>query len=341
MRLLERMRKEWFMIGIVLAIAGAKLEPSIGVNGGPLMPEITVSYIAVATIFFNSGLSLNTEELTSALVHIKLHLFIQIFTLAFFPAAIWLLLQLLSITPINEWLLKGLQTVGCMPPPVSSAVILTKAVGGNEAAAIFNSAFGSFLKCNNLSTYPTNTHYGPMMCGALYLALWMEGIVVTPLLLLLFIVRRYIKDWLERKKPPFGAVSSSVLLVIIYTTFCDTFSNPDIDLDRFSLILILFIICSIQLSFMLLTFIFSTRNNSGFTPADTVAVMFCSTHKSLTLGIPMLKIVFAGHEYLSLISVPLLIYHPVQILLGSVLVPTIKSWMVSRQKGVKLTRPTV
>ncbi|XP_016045844.1 sodium/bile acid cotransporter 7 isoform X3 [Erinaceus europaeus] len=312
MRLLERVRKEWFMVGIVLVIAGAKLEPSVGVNGGPLMPEITVSYIAVATIFFNSGLSLRTEELTSALVHIKLHLFIQIFTLAFFPAAIWLFLQLLSITPINEWLLKGLQTVGCMPPPVSSAVILTKAVGGNEAAAIFNSAFGSFL-----------------------------GIVVTPLLLLLFIVRRYIKDWLERKKPPFGAVSSCVLLMIIYTTFCDTFSNPNIDLDTFSLILILFIIFSIQLSFMLLTFIFSTRNNSGFTPADTVAIIFCSTHKSLTLGIPMLKIVFAGHKHLSLISVPLLIYHPVQILLGSVLVPTIKSWMVSRQKGVKLTRPTV
>uniref|UniRef100_A0A8C9AZV8 Sodium/bile acid cotransporter n=1 Tax=Prolemur simus TaxID=1328070 RepID=A0A8C9AZV8_PROSS len=331
MRLLERMRKEWFMVGIVLAIAGAKLEPSIGVNGGPLKPEITVSYIAVATIFFNSGLSLKTEELTSALVHIKLHLFIQIFTLAFFPTAIWLFLQLLSITPINEWLLKGLQTVGCMPPPVSSAVILTKAVGGNEAAAIFNSAFGSFL-----------------------------GIVITPLLLLLFlgssssvpftsifsqlfmtvvvpliigqIVRRYIKDWLERKKPPFGAVSSSVLLMIIYTTFCDTFSNPNIDLDKFSLVLILVIIFSIQLSFMLLTFIFSTRNNSGFTPADTVAIIFCSTHKSLTLGIPMLKIVFAGHEHLSLISVPLLIYHPAQILLGSVLVPTIKSWMVSRQK---------
>ncbi|XP_076428076.1 sodium/bile acid cotransporter 7 isoform X4 [Peromyscus maniculatus bairdii] len=298
MRLLERARKEWFMVGIVVAIGAAKLEPSVGVNGGPLKPEITVSYIAVATIFFNSGLSLKTEELTSALVHLKLHLFIQIFTLAFFPATIWLFLQLLSVTSINEWLLKGLQTVGCMPPPVSSAVILTKAVGGNEAAAIFNSAFGSFL-----------------------------GIVVTPLLLLLFlgssssvpftsifsqlfmtvvvpliigqIVRRYIKDWLERKKPPFGVVSSSVLLMIIYTTFCDTFSNPHIDLDKFSLVLILFI------------------------------------------RIPMLKIVFAGHEHLSLISVPLLIYHPAQILLGSVLVPTIKSWMVSRQKGVKLTRPTV
>ncbi|KAG8518383.1 Sodium/bile acid cotransporter 7 [Galemys pyrenaicus] len=243
--------------------------------------------------------------------------------------------------------------------------------------------------------------------------------VVVPLIIGQ-IVRRYIKDWLERKKPPFGAVSSSVLLMIIYTTFCDTFSNPSIDLDKFSLILILFIIFSIQLSFMLLTFVFSTRrdvccllapmtetssgssssqdvvdtdvlshsslsraykgrgrrNNSGFTPADTVAIIFCSTHKSLTLGrkrrpeevraivgficnntaglfatvlefqprpggIPMLKIVFAGHEHLSLISVPLLIYHPVQILLGSVLVPTIKSWMVSRQKKAHPARSAV
>uniref|UniRef100_A0A8C7AYF5 Sodium/bile acid cotransporter n=1 Tax=Neovison vison TaxID=452646 RepID=A0A8C7AYF5_NEOVI len=331
MRLLERMRKEWFMIGIVLAIAGAKLEPSIGVNGGPLKPEITVSYIAVATIFFNSGLSLKTEELTSALVHIKLHLFIQIFTLAFFPATIWLFLQLLSITPINEWLLKGLQTVGCMPPPVSSAVILTKAVGGNEVSyrGIVITPLLLLLFLGSSSSVPFTSIFSQLFMT-----------VVVPLIIGQ-IVRRYIKDWLERKKPPFGAISSSVLLMIIYTTFCDTFSNPNIDLDKFSLILILFIIFSIQLSFMLLTFLFSTRNNSGFTPADTVAIIFCSTHKSLTLGIPMLKIVFAGHEHLSLISVPLLIYHPVQILLGSVLVPTIKSWMVSRQKGVKLTRPTV
>lgn len=52
----------------------------------------------------------------------------------------------------------------------------------------------------------------------------------------------------------------------------------------------------------------------------------------LSSGIPMLKIVFAGYEHLSLISVPLLIYHPAQILLGSILVPTIRSWMTSRQK---------
>ncbi|XP_069782459.1 sodium/bile acid cotransporter 7 isoform X4 [Narcine bancroftii] len=280
----ERLRRYWFLVGIVLAISLAKLQPSLGRRGGPLKPEITITYVAVSTIFFNSGLSLKSEELADALMHVKLHLFVQTFTLAFFPTAIWFILKLLALTSINPWLLKGLQTVGCMPPPVSSAVILTKAVGGNEAAAIFNSAFGSFL-----------------------------GIIITPLLLLLFLgsssavpftsifsqltmtvvvpliigqlVRRYIKDWLERKQPPFGAISSCVLLMIIYSTFCDTFSNPKIDLDNFSLLLITIIIFSLQLSFMFLTFFISSRKMSGFTAADTVAIMFCSTHKSLTLGV--------------------------------------------------------
>ncbi|XP_008434246.1 sodium/bile acid cotransporter 7 isoform X1 [Poecilia reticulata] len=331
MGLLARLRKEWFIIGIVLVILSAKLLPGVGVKEGPLRPEVTITYIAVSLIFFNSGLSLKTEELRNALFHVRLHLFVQSFTLVFFPLVIWLLLQVLALTAIDQWLLKGLQTVSCMPPPVSSAVILTKAVGGNEAAAIFNSAFGSFL-----------------------------GIVVTPLLLLLFlgssssvpftsifsqlfmtvvvplilgqVCRGFLRECLERRKPPFGAISSAVLLMIIYTTFCDTFSNPNIELDPTSLLLVVIIIFSIQVSFMLLTFAFSTRSGSGFSPADTVAIMFCSTHKSLTLGIPMLKIVFSGYQHLSLISVPLLIYHPAQILLGSVLVPTIRSWMTSRQK---------
>nr|XP_028598967.1 sodium/bile acid cotransporter 7 isoform X7 [Podarcis muralis] len=250
MGFLDRLRKDWFILGIVLVITVAKLEPAFGVKGGPLKPEITITYIAVSAIFFNSGLSLKTE-----------------------------------------------------------------------AAAIFNSAFGSFL-LGSSSSVPFSSIFSQLFMT-----------VVVPLIIGQ-IVRRYIKEWLERKKPPFGAISSCVLLMIIYTTFCDTFSNPNIDLDKFSLIIIVFIIFSVQLGFMLLTFFFSTRKNSGFTPADTVAIIFCSTHKSLTLGIPMLKIVFEGYEHLSLISVPLLIYHPAQILLGSVLVPTIKSWMISRQKEI-------
>lgn len=50
-----------------------------------------------------------------------------------------------------------------MPPPVSSAVILTRAAGGNEAAALFNSVIGSLL-----------------------------GVIVTPIILL-FSVSMYVK----------------------------------------------------------------------------------------------------------------------------------------------------
>lgn len=34
MGLLERLRKEWFILGIVLVIAVARLEPAVGVKGG-------------------------------------------------------------------------------------------------------------------------------------------------------------------------------------------------------------------------------------------------------------------------------------------------------------------
>ena len=37
------------------------------------------------------------------------------------------------------------------------------------------------------------------------------------------ILRQFVKEWLEVRKPPFGEMSSFMLLMIIYTTFCDTF----------------------------------------------------------------------------------------------------------------------
>ncbi|XP_034257293.1 sodium/bile acid cotransporter 7 isoform X3 [Pantherophis guttatus] len=67
MGILDRLRKDWFMLGIVLAITVAKLEPAFGVKGGPLKPEITITYVAVSAIFFNSGLSLKTEFADSRL----------------------------------------------------------------------------------------------------------------------------------------------------------------------------------------------------------------------------------------------------------------------------------
>ena len=65
----------------------------------------------------------------------------------------------------------------------------------------------------------------------------------------------------------------------------------------------------------------------GFARADVACVMFCAVHKSLTLGLPMAKIVFEGDPELPLISLPLLIWHPTQILLGGLLVPSVTVWI--------------
>jgi sodium/bile acid cotransporter 7 len=64
-----------------------------------------------------------------------------------------------------------------------------------------------------------------------------------------------------------------------------------------------------------------------FTAQDTVAIIFCSTHKSLTLGIPILRIMFHGYSHLSQISLPLLVYHPTQIILGGLMVSQLKDWV--------------
>uniref|UniRef100_A0A3Q2P360 Solute carrier family 10 member 7 n=1 Tax=Fundulus heteroclitus TaxID=8078 RepID=A0A3Q2P360_FUNHE len=306
MGLLARLRKEWFIIGIVLVILSAKLQPSVGVRGGPLKPEVTVAYVAVSLIFFNSGLSLKTEELRSALLHVRLHLLVQSFTLVFFPLAVWLLLQLLALTAIDQWLLKGY----AVPPPLHSALSTGKCSADMESVSLTPLfLLLLLLQLGSSSSVPFTSIFSQLFMT-----------VVVPLILGQ-VCRGFLREFLDRRKPPFGAISSAVLLMIIYTTFCDTFSNPNIELDPTSLLLV-----------VLISQYSGSESGSGFSPADTVAIVFCSTHKSLTLGIPMLKIVFEGYEHLSLISVPLLIYHPAQILLGSVLVPTIRSWMTTRQK---------
>lgn len=102
------------------------------------------------------------------------------------------------------------------------------------AGRLWNPLWPSSKWCSCLDVFLLSESLWAAPCNSL--RLWKEATCWS----LFQIVRRYIKDWLERRKPPFGAVSSSVLLMIIYTTFCDTFSNPNFDLDKFSLILILF-----------------------------------------------------------------------------------------------------
>jgi len=157
--LLRSLIKHWFLVGTALSIVAAQIYPWLGSDAGPLRPQITVKYGAVVLIFFVSGVTMKTETMVDTIRDWRLHLFIQFFALGLVPVLVIVsMLPVLSALGLPAGLVEGFRVVACMPPPVSTSVILTKAAGGNEAAAVFNSALGSFL-----------------------------GVVVTPILLLVLV----------------------------------------------------------------------------------------------------------------------------------------------------------
>ena len=52
---------------------------------------------------------------------------------------------------------------------------------------------------------------------------------------------------------------------------------------------------------------------------DRIAVVFCGSKKSIAAGVPMAQVIFSGDPRLGLILLPLLIYHPMQLLICGVL----------------------
>lgn len=330
----EILWRQWFLLSVLLCILFAEIFPNLGATGGILHPEYTVKYLAVGVIFFISGISMTLDEILTATTTYKLHAFIQCFTFIFIPLMVLTLTSFIKLLlDINPWILKGLVTVSCMPPPVSSAIIITKAIGGNEAAAVFNSILGSFIGIIvtpiSLLLFLGSTAIVSMLNSMVLLA----QTVLFPLLIGLFL--RHFKIIKSIKAMPLTTIGQLLLLFIIYTTFCDAFIAHDTPMMASDILVTVILVVFIQLAFLYASFHLSL-NLHWFNPADVVAITFCSTHKSLTLGIPILRILFSGYSHFSQISLPLLIYHPVQIILGGLLLPPFKKWLIYNKHRMKI-----
>lgn len=347
---LQVLRKNWMLVGVVLAITGAKAAPGIGAKDGPLYPDITVKYLAVALIFFLSGLGLRPRQLAGAVANVPLHALIQGFTLILVPIFVrYLVAPFLLAAGLDHWLCEGLVAVACLPPPVSSAVILTKAAGGNEASAIFNSAFGSLLGVfvtpvllvalvdagSTAASATTGAGASDALLGTLGRVFRQLFVTVVIPLCCGQVARPRLEAWLDRAKPPLSEIGQGTLLLIIFTTFCDTFSGEAaVDHRRGALLVTGLVVLSLQGAFLSALFTATATQKvfkRPFPPGDVICALFCASHKSLTLGIPVLKIVFPDHPRFGLLSAPLLMYHPIQIVLGGVLVPSIRAW--ARRQG--------
>jgi sodium/bile acid cotransporter 7 len=83
---------------------------------------------------------------------------------------------------------------------------------------------------------------------------------------------------------PLNSISQCALLFVIYTTFCDTFETPETGLSAPDILASVFSVLFMQMVLMGVSYSMAQYLHQYFTAQDTVAIIFCSTHKSLTLG---------------------------------------------------------
>jgi sodium/bile acid cotransporter 7 len=67
-------------------------------------------------------------------------------------------------------------------------------------------------------------------------------------------------------------------------------------------------------------------------PGLRVMGLFGCTQKTIALGIPLILSIFGGTKYESLYTLPILIWHPMQLVVGSCVVTQLQKFMVEENK---------
>lgn len=60
--------------------------------------------------------------------------------------------------------------------------------------------------------------------------------------------------------------------------------------------------------------------------------LFGCTQKTIALGIPLILSIFGGTKYESLYTLPILIWHPMQLVVGSCVVGRLQKFMIEEKK---------
>ena len=311
-------RPDWFLPGMAVAVALAWLFPSPGAKGGSLHPEF-INKLGVSLIFFLHGLTLSLAALLAGARKWRLHVLVQSSTFILFPA-LGLLLLAVTAGRIDAELRTGLFFLCALPSTVSSSVALTAAARGNVAAAVFNATLSSLLGVVLTPLWIS------LALGAVGQALPLGSVVLDLLLWLVLpllvgqAVRPWLGAWATRHKPRINVVDRLTILLLVYTSFCDSVVAGVWQSGGVALA-VSAVACALLLALALgLTWLFGRA--LGFDRADRIAAMFCGSKKSLASGVPMARLIFGAHPHLAIVLLPIMIYHPLQLVVGG--------WLASR-----------
>ncbi|HET7545728.1 MAG TPA: bile acid:sodium symporter family protein [Polyangiaceae bacterium] len=305
-------RPDWFLLGMVLAVLLAWLLPAPGAKGGSLHPEL-LNKLGVSLIFFLHGLTSSFAALGAGARNWRLHLLVQACTFLLCP-----LLGVLLLAGFGRHLSVDLRTglffLCALPSTVSSSVALTATAKGNVPAAVFNATLSSLLGVVLtplwLSLVLGATGQAlPIASVILDLALW--------LVLPLFIgqlLRPMLGAFATRHKSRISVLDRLTILLLVYTSFCDSVQDGVWRAGGGALLVSALASVAILAATMLSVWQLSRALH--FALPDRIVALFCGSKKTLASGVPMARLIFGAHPGLGIILLPIMLYHPLQLVVG-------------------------
>lgn len=312
-------RSNGFLLGLLLAVALAFLLPGPGARGGVLHAEM-INTFGIALILFLQGLSLAFEKIRRGAGNWRLHLIIQSFTFAIFP-----LVGLLFDGVMDRvWpgaplaVRQGLLYLCVLPSTVSTSVVLTAVAGGNTAGALFNAAFSNIagvvltpvLVQILMQKTGASAPFGPLLLKIVLLTLvpFACGMVL----------RHFVAAWVDARKIWVNRLSNAVILFIVYSAFCDSVQEKV--WERYGLLLTGRVIVLVTVLFSVMSLLVFVANRLLRLPReDAIASYFCSVKKTLAMGVPLALLIFGNTADLTLILLPTMFYHPLQLFVNGLL----------------------
>lgn len=309
-------KPDWFLLGIGVAVLLAWLAPGPGAHGGWLHPEIT-NKVGVALIFFLHGVGLSFAALKAGTLRWPLHLVVQTTTFLLFPllglAAWWA-----AGDRVNADLRLGFFYLCALPSTVSSSVAMTAAARGNVAAAVFNATLSSVIGIFLtplwvgliLKTGGQSLPLGPVI---LDLVKWL----LVPLALGQ-LARPLLAGFVGRHKAGVHLADRLTILLLVYTSFCDSMLSGVWTRHGWGVVA-LTLGASAALFFLVMAVTGRVSDALGFSFEDRITAVFCGSKKTLASGVPMAQLIFGAHPALSLILLPIMIYHAFQLIVCGVI----------------------
>ena len=336
-KLQQWLNKNFFVLGMISTVILAYLFPTLGMTNGILHPELWLNQYGVSYVFLLSGLSIQLSQIQQATYNMKLNSLVQLILFMVWPLCFGLPVQYLgrrfATTLLSKPLLDGLLVLSCLPTTVNMCVILTSTVGGNVATALCNAILSNLLGIV-VTPMLLFRFFGSDLSLPLYdMVVKLMNKVLLPVMVGQFLRAKVptVQPWYHRHEKLLKRSQEVVLLGILWNAFCTAITSQlGVSVkDGMALLISLPILHLIALAG---TFGFFSWPALQLTRGEVVAAMFTSSQKTLAFGLPIVQTIFEGNVNVAIYSAPLMILHPIQLMIGSVLVPRLERYIQSEKQ---------